>query len=83
MAVGNRVKVLNDIASYDPKTLKLKQNAVPRGTFGIVTQEDLTQQVVIVKFENGVTAVFGTPDSSLPDTTDSLEVVSNPTGSLL
>lgn len=83
MAVGARVQALADIASHLPKTLRVSAKAIPRGTLGTVIQEDLTQRVVVVRFDNGVTGVFGSRTSGLPDTTELIAVVTATPESLL
>jgi hypothetical protein len=82
MAVNDRVKTREDIASFDPKTKKFLPNAIPQGTVGTIIKEDLAQRVVVVKFDNGLTGVFGSRESGLPDTIDLLQQVSNPSGSI-
>lgn len=82
MAVGDRVKAAFDIASLDQRGRR-KSNAIPQGTSGTVIQEDQAQKVVVVKFDNGVTGVFGAPGSGIADTTDFLTQVAVSTGSLL
>ena len=58
MAVGDKVKTTRDIRSFD-KNLKIRDNAIPRGTAGIIFQQNNDEGWIAVKFDNGINGTFG------------------------
>lgn len=50
MAAGDKVATIRDIKSFDPKTNKIRADAIPSGSVGTVIIQDDNQQFVTVRF---------------------------------
>ena len=72
--VGDIVETTRDIQSFviQGNSATIKADAIPKGTRGTITTEDIIQGVVSVSFLNGVIGNFGT---TLVDKLDAIKVL--------
>lgn len=82
MALNDKVRTVRDIKTFDPKTLRIKTDGIPKGTPGIVVVQDDVKKIVTVEFEvtrtgiNGSTKVKGVfADGTVDTIENSLEVI--------
>ena len=74
MAVGDIVEATRDIQSFviQGRSATVKADAIPKGTKGTITTEDLKQGVVSVKFDNNAIGNFG---NTLVDKLDAIKLL--------
>lgn len=85
MAAGDKVATIRDIRSFDPKTNKIRADAIPSGSVGTVVIQDNSQRFVTVRFEfhrqgiKTIETIIGQFGDGLVDTVEnSLVVVVEP-----
>ena len=62
MAIGDRVVVLRNVKTVDPKTGNVESRGIPKNSLGTVIQEESSQRfgdTISVEFDNGKIASFG------------------------
>lgn len=82
MAVDDIVRTTRDIRTFDPKTLKILEDGIPRGSLGTVVLQDDENRFISVEFEfireglEAITKIVGIFGEDIVDTiTNSLEFI--------